>query len=333
MRCSIPLVLVALLSASLPTAERTAFGTEAAADPAPDAATPRELIGDPHFERGCVLWEPKPGKHVKYGELLGVAKSSPPAWGLAQWSSGEKLAPGSPRTLPSGGLLYANAAKSVVFGPPDSEDADIALAVFGGVEYGERARKAGEPWVHLLLEQQFEDPPTLSELTEARFHVEARTKMFRKFDTPDYSPNLHAAQNQIFFTLANTNPDSPGYGKLLWFGVPLFDDRARIPPGHQAQDTAVGDGQGMFIYTVPAAEFTTRSLHDDDWVVFDKDLLPHMLAGMETAWKAGFLNESRSLADYRVTGMNMGWEVPGVFDVESQYRNLSLKVTTQPKAD
>lgn len=317
MNRSIPFVLIVLLAAS-----------SLAAEP---ASTSRELIGDPRFERGCVLWDPKPGKHVEYGKLASVAESSRPVWGLAQWSSRERLGPGAPQALPSGGLRYANAAKAVTFGPPGSDDAEVALAVFGSVEYGQRARKAGEPWVHLLLEQQFEDPPALSELTEARFHIEARTKAFRKVDAPDYSPSLHAAQNQIFFTLANTNPESPGYGKLLWFGVPLFDDRERIPGGYQAQDTAVGDGQGMFIHTVPGAEFTTRSLHDDDWVVFDKDLLPHMLAGLETAWKAGFLNESHSLADYRVTGMNMGWEVPGIFDVEAQYRNLSLKVATEPR--
>lgn len=320
-------VLIALTPASRPVAERT----EAAAD----APGPRELIGDPRFERGCVLWEPRAGKHVEYGKLAGVAKSSRPVWGLAQWHSREKLMPGAPRTSPSGGLMYANAAKAVTFGPPGAgdENADVALAVHGGVEYGDHVRKAGEPWVHLLLEQRFEDPPALSELTEARFRIEARMKTFRKLDMPGYSPTLHAAQNQIFFTVANTNRASPGYGKLLWFGIPLFDDRERIPGGHQAQDTAAGEGRGMFIYSVPGAELTTRSLHDEAWVAFDEDLLPHMLAGLETAWKAGFLNESRDLADYRVTGMNMGWELPGSFDVESQYRNLSLKVTTKPNAD
>ncbi len=294
----------------------------------PEAASSRELIGDPRFERGCILWEPRPGRHVEYGRLPGEAEGTEPVWGLAQWSSREKLLPGSPRILPTGGRRFANPAKAVTFGLPDTADADIALAVNGGVEYGDRARRKGEPWVHLLLEQRFENPPALAELSRARFHVEARKKAFRKHEMTDYSPGLHAAQNQIFFTLANTNRASAGYGKLLWFGVPLFDDRERIPRGHQAQDFATGDASGMFIYTIPGAELTSRSLHDEGWITIDRDLLPDMITGLKTAWRAGFLNESHSLADYHVTGMNMGWEVPGTFDVEIQYRRLSLKVET-----
>src|SRR5699024_3961924 len=115
-------------------------------------STSRELIGDPRFERGCVLWDPKPGKHVQYGEIRGVDKSKPPVWGLAQWSSRERLEPGPARSSPGGGRRRANNAKAVTFGPLGSDDADVALAVFGSLEYGERARKQGEPWPHLLLE-------------------------------------------------------------------------------------------------------------------------------------------------------------------------------------
>jgi hypothetical protein len=48
---------------------------------------------------------------------------------------------------------------------------------------------------------------------------------------------------------------------------------------------------------------------------------------LETAWQRGFLTESKNLADYRISGMNIGWEVPGIFDVEMQLRKLSLKAT------
>ena len=50
-----------------------------------------------------------------------------------------------------------------------------------------------------------------------------------------------------------------------------------------------------------------------------------MLDGLGTAWGRGFLKDSRDLADYRIGGMNMGWEVPGLFDVEVQVRNLSMR--------
>ena len=41
----------------------------------------------------------------------------------------------------------------------------------------------------------------------------------------------------------------------------------------------------------------------------------------------GFLKDSNNLSDYTIGGMNMGWELPGTFDVAMQVRNLSLKIT------
>ncbi|MEZ6078051.1 MAG: hypothetical protein R3C56_20990 [Pirellulaceae bacterium] len=129
----------------------------------------------------------------------------------------------------------------------------------------------------------------------------------------------------------NCNRASAGYGQLLWFGVPLYDDRVRIPNAHRAQDVGKDDASGMFIFTVAGKEFTSQSLHDMQWVTIDKELLPFMREGLTTAWQAGFLQDSQDLADYRITSMNLGWEVPGVFNVEMQYRNLSLMVSTTPK--
>jgi hypothetical protein len=300
------------------------------ADSQPGKTVTHELIGDSHFERGCVLWEPKTGSHVEYGMIAGFARSGKPVWRLAQWSSREKLPLDPPQTLPSGALRYANAAKAVTLGRPGTADADLTLAVNGSVEYGGHVRKQGEPWVHLLVEQQFENPPSLAALNQASFHVAARLKAFRRLDMPGYSPQLHAAQNQIYFTLQNRNQKSAGFGQLLWFGVPLFDDRERISKSYQARDAGKDDASGMFIYLVDGREFTTRSLHDKEWVTMDKDLLPFMREGMKAAWKSGFLKESQSMADYRITGINLGWEVPGIFDVEMQVRDLSLQVTIQP---
>ena len=50
------------------------------------------------------------------------------------------------------------------------------------------------------------------------------------------------------------------------------------------------------------------------------------------AWSKGFLTASRTLSDYRIAGMNLGWEVPGVFDASAQVRDLSLTVTLTPAA-
>ena len=35
-------------------------------EPQSNGAVARELIADNHFEQGCILWEPKTGRHVEY---------------------------------------------------------------------------------------------------------------------------------------------------------------------------------------------------------------------------------------------------------------------------
>jgi hypothetical protein len=283
----------------------------------------RELIQDPHFQRGFILWKPAPGKHVRDGELKGPDAAATPIWGLSQWNSKFPLSIASLNTGAT--LVYSNSAKAVTLGAIGTAKADLSLAVNAGAEYGNRARQsASEPWVHLLVEQEFEPPATLENLRAAKVHVEARLLNSRLVHEKDYTPNLHAAQFQIFFTLQNRNRQSPGYGDLVWFGVPIYDNRARFPNAFKEQDFG---GTAKFIFTPGGKTFTSNSVHDGSWVVIDKDLLPLMREALETAWARGFLKDSKRLADYTIGGMNMGWELPGTFDVEMQIRNLSLKTT------
>lgn len=289
----------------------------------------RELIRDPHFQRGFNLLSTQPGKRIPYGVLNGFITNANenPAWELAQWGSRHPLPVEPPQPAPDGALQYANAVKVVTLGRPGSEAADVALAVHGSVEYAGHTRRAGEPWPHLLLQQKIQSSPTLAELTAARLRVAVRLLKHRKLEMEGYSPDLHAAQFQIFFAVKNSNRQSPGFGQYLWFGIPLYDDRHQFMPAYAAQDAGKLDATGMFIYMPSSDVFFTRSTHGGAWNAVDKDLLPLIREGLETAWARGFLKESRSLADYRISGMNLGWEVPGIFDVEMQLRNLSLIVT------
>ncbi len=284
----------------------------------------RELIRDPRFQGGFTLLDPAPGKKVRRGTLVPHDAAAKPVWEMAQWSSKHPLAEGTPQQLTGGGLRWANEAKAVTLGPVANASSDLALAVNASAEYGTRARRKGEPWVHLLVEQPFNDPPALAGLLEARLHAEARLLHSKHVRTEDYTPGLHAAQFQIFFTVQNLNRQSTGYGRYLWFGVPIYDDRRRVPFAHKTRDMG---GTGMFIFTPSGETYTSQSAHDGAWITIDRDLLPLLREALKMAWQRGFLTESKNLTDYRISGMNIGWEVPGIFDVEMQIRNLSLKVT------
>ncbi len=282
----------------------------------------RELIDDPHFQNGFLLLEPKPGKRVVYGAVTEAAAAAKPAWDLGQWSSKYPLQAEVTKRLANGVFCFTNVAKRVCVGAPGSAEADLSLGVNASAEYGNRARKSQEePWVHLLAQQDILNPPALTELAHCPFHVEARLLRSKLHRTTDYTPSLHAAQFTIYFTVANRNKKSPGYGQYFWFGIPVYDDRSRIAPSFQARDFG---GTAMFIYNLPSDVFAKESTHDGQWVTFAGDLLPLMREGLKAGWKQGFMPGSVEFADYRVTGIFLGWELPGIFDVELQLRNLSL---------
>ncbi len=284
----------------------------------------QELIRDPHFRQGFNLLEPKPGKRVVYGETAGI-KAAPPAWDLAQWSSRFPLQPGSDSAGPEG-RVCSNSAKAVVVGSTGGSAADLCLAVNAGIEYPRPRQSIRDPWVHLLVQQDFAEPPTLASLAALHFRLEARLKHCRLVSTNDYSPSLHAAQFLVYFTMGNRNPKAAGYQECFWFGIPVYDNRERIVPAYEAQD--FGETR-LFIFTPGSDTFARKSTHDGEWVTLEKDLLPLVHEGLEHARAKGFIKGSTDLADYRPLGIFIGWEVPGRFDVAMQIRNLSVRVANR----
>lgn len=287
----------------------------------PLAPEPIELLRDPHFQTGFRVIAPQQGKRVVEGELR-VNPEVEPVWDLAQWDTRGTLA-GAVAEREDGVTTFANDYKQVIVGGPDTDTADLTLRVNGVAEYQGVARKKGQPWPHLLVSQPLSCPLNLSEMSAVPFHLEAKLTHLAKAETDDYSPRLHAAQYQLFVTVQNRNKESAGYGDFYWFGVGIFDDRKEV----RATSIIPGDiGLGKLIYSPATDTYAAQSTHRREWVTFDGDLLPEMLKGLQEAWDRGFLKASRELSDYRIGGMNIGWEVPGLFDCALQLRNFSLHV-------
>ncbi len=282
----------------------------------PDTTSGTELLRDPSFRQGFVLLRPEPGRKVECGVVRG-SEGGEPVWQLAQWSSRYPFEATTSVTRGKGGASrLATAARSVVFG-----DGVLSLAVNTATEYGERPRREEEPWVHLLVEQSIITQPCIGHLAALRLHCEARRVRSELVHADGYDPRLHAAQFLIFLSIQNLEKESPGFGDYLWFGVPVYDNRHRTSSTYAAPDTA---GSQKYIFTPGSDHYTSGSTHDEGWVTFDADLLPLIREGLATARKQGFLKGLEDDGRFRIAAINMGWEVPGTFDVEMQVRNFSL---------
>lgn len=283
-----------------------------------------KLVADPDFRGGFYLLDPKGGQRRIVAKLVSGEPSDETVWYMAQWNSRYSLKEAEFRELESGGVEYVNEANRVIINPGESE---LILGVNSYIEYDGRARtKPQDPWVHLLVEQDFDvdNAPSLAEMEAVNFTITARLNHSERYHSDNYSTGLHAAQFLIHFIVQNRNPGSRGYGDFYWFGIPLYDDRYTFAPRYEAQDFAVQ--QGKFIFTPGTKAYTDKSFNDGEWVTIEKNVLPFILEGLNAAWEKGYLKDSRNLDDYFISNMNMGWEVPGLFNVEMHVRHLDIEV-------
>ncbi len=288
------------------------------------------LLDDMGFRRGFRVWSPKPGKKVAQGIIRPGDAAGEPVWGLAQWHSRFSFAGAEPERLKGGAVRFADRAKAVTFYPPGGKAA-VAFALAGSVEYRGAAPRRGDPWPHLLAQRQLTAHPSMTDMAALHFAIRYRLLKAAVRRPDGFDPRRHTAQFVFYLTVQNRNRASAGFGDYFWFGVPLYDARHRLPPAHTAVDRGSDrkPATGKFIFTPAAKRYTSRSAHDGEWVTIEKDILPLVREGLKTAWRRGYLGDSREMADYRLGGMNTGWEVTGPLDVAMQVGGLRLEAVVE----
>ncbi len=283
------------------------------------------LFADTQFRKGFLLSYPDSSKGRAVESVLDLGDgNNVPVWRLCQWATKHSLASARCLRGADGSLSYENETKRVRVCHSDGESRGLTLEVRGSAEYGTRARKQGESWPHLLIEQDAVRLRSLDEVSEIRLRVRLRL-LYSKAGMPaaEYDPGLHAAQFQMFFIVSNIRPESADRGSYFWFGVPFYDSRHDIPPAFMAADAGKKDATGKFIYTVAGATLGEASLKTGQWVALDVDLLPHIVQGLREAVKREYLKDSGP-HDYAVANMNLGWEIPGTFDAAVQVQDFEV---------
>lgn len=285
-----------------------------------------ELIRDPTFARGFTVLAPKAADGA-LGRIQATETAGPPVWQLAQWHSRFAFTNAVSDTAPDLGV--SNVAKWLRLEVPPADGPTLTLGVDSRPEYGINLRSSpAEPWVHLLVQQEVQNAPSLAELASLRLAFAVRLREAETFRPEGHSPSLHAAQFQVVLTLNNTRRGSAGFGDFLWLVIPVYDDRYPIPPEYVAQDFAMT--QGKLIYNPGGAAVGLKMMRIDEWQTVDSDLRPWLEAALRSAWAKGYLPHSRDRADYRVAHLNLGWEVPGLNRVSMEVRGLSLRPRLLP---
>lgn len=311
-----------------------------------DPSAPRELLPDPTFSQWFLIRGL--GLPADDGKVKGVFRSSEkvgdPVWSLAQWASKHSLAdPAVTRQLQLGTHLFAitNASKRITV---DSLRGEIELGLFASACY-DTPREKDESWPHLLVSAPLTDTRYASQSCRVtgmkRLDVSFACRLEAFTDKqPNANPDLHAAQFQLFLYVQNLSQGDDGFGDMMWFGIPIFDNRFPVKAESYQRDGGKADASGKFIYSLPSnvclAEdkgFIRKSRlltgKDAPWVDFHIDAAPWITYAYKLARKHGYF-PTTDLRDLYVSGLNFGWEMPGAYDATMRLRNLSLIATPSP---
>ncbi|MBE8721979.1 hypothetical protein [Sphingobacterium pedocola] len=280
------------------------------------------ILGDPNFIRGLRL--SRAGGTPSPGNLSPFSPSSTPLWELAEWGSKYQLSESSKEVGSDGTIAYADAGKLISFKRQGNESVNVRMDLTTSNEY-DAPRASGEDWPHLLLQQSFPDKPYIKDIEQLIFNFAGKlTKSENKMNGAEFDKNLHAAQFQLFLTIQNLNTSSAGYGDYLWFGIPLYDVRYEHIPLYASQDIGKDDATGKFIYSIGTDDFMKgKSFHQGQQITIEKDLYPFIIKAVTYAKERGYLKDSFD-HDLRISGMNIGWEVPGTFDVGFEIQAFDL---------
>ena len=281
-----------------------------------------EIIQDRNFENGILIQGNNSAFPAAIDSLKPFGNNSKSAsWALPQWGSRHVLQAISPITK-NDTIRYGNKAKRISFIRNQKQATEIQLEVFASKEY-EKSRTLNEEWTHLLLEQQFENPVKVTDLDSLVYKTHCKLLFCENKMNADYNPDLHTAQISQFFIVQNRNNASANYGDFFWFGLPIYDYRYRYIEQYAAKDIGKSDATNKFIFSVASEKLFNGTLHDNEQIFINRNILPYIAQAFQTAKQRGYLTET-SFDDLYITAMNIGWEVPGTFDCGIVFETPSL---------
>ena len=305
----------------------------------------QELLPDPTFSQWFgIKGLGQPWDDGKTASIFRTTteKIAAPVWMLGQWASKHSFAdPAVTRQTQLGNHRFqiANPSKRVTV---DSRRGELELGIIASACY-DRPRQRNEPWPHLLVETALTDKRhpagayRVDAMQRLDVAMDCRLTEFTDGHPDGANPALHAAQFQLFLYMQNLNIESPGYGDMLWFGIPIFDNRHASNEERYQRDGGKPDASGKFIYILPSKDCWPRgttffkdgkitATRNADWMPIRVDVLPWMLRAYTLARKGGYL-PTTELSDLYVSGLNLGWEMPGTYDATMQVRGFTIRRT------
>ena len=231
----------------------------------------RPIYKDSTFRGGFEVSKCKynQGESPHHDEILQVYEDSvcKQYWGIAQWNSRFDIYDNNgmrinhskdgliheitSNGIVKDGILYPG--KKIRF---NTKTGEHYLELNGYAEYDELRKNPDVPWAHLLFGQSWEQDELIN-LSSCQDVIIATDFAVTKCDdmNPNNHEDFHAVQFVFYITLQNRRIGSKDFGKYIWFGIPLFDNR------YQNQETklwyAIDKGTNSYMYKPSSIDVMT----------------------------------------------------------------------------
>lgn len=291
------------------------------------------LFADPFMKNGIRILKPD---GTTAGTIAGTAATGEASWVFSQWGSKYDLYDYADRTFFDDGnaFTYISDGKRIdgetVPGKIltiDSTNGSVYMELNAETEY-DAPRQNGEGWPHTLVSQDFgPDLVHISELSDLVMNMTYEITKFEDCMGSTANSNAHCAQLVWYITVQNRTEGHKDYGKYVWFGITLWDNRSSgaVSNGFAAEDAGKEDATHSFIY-----QPSSTLVHSDGKcpVVGQKKTVDfHMLESVRTAFDTaksrGYLGDTE-WEDLYIGGMNFGFEVTGTYNVATQIDSVGV---------
>ncbi|GHV01296.1 hypothetical protein FACS1894211_10730 [Clostridia bacterium] len=239
--------------------------------------------------------------------------------------------------------LYENRSKFLMV---DTKTGEYTLDLKTSECY-KTPRKDGEEWPHWIIEKHFGRDGTPPVETKVSASKSLRVKMDVRLDAfksnyADYptdaernaeNPVRHSAMSVFYLYISNYEPRTGSFTDMLWFGLPVFDNRYTFTTAQSFPDVgSKGSATEKWIYNIATTEFfdLNNNLYDadgkmilDQWKSIDVELIPHIKMALAEAQRNGYMKNAKWENLY-VNGMYNGFEVPGSYDIRMSYKNMDV---------
>lgn len=287
-----------------------------------------QLLQDRYFENGFIISpadnDPQPDNRYPLDyELTYGSPNGQISWLLGQAGNRFGLADeyaisGKVVEYIDNEYILEDTSKKILINP---DQGYITLELNASKEYLD-PREPKEAWPHLLLQQGLSRNLILSEANSVTLSMGITlNKLDRMMSDEEYIESLHTAQF-LMYIVVRTNAALDA-NEFMWFGIPFLDARYTVLDEGGMIDAGTAGNTGKFIYQMPQADFMPNGMVLNQKIDVDIDLLPYFGRALVLAKENGALLNS-TLDDLYITNMNIGYELPGTYDVSITIRDFSL---------